>query len=63
MAWRWDKLSTTGYGWEGEGQQRVMCSVPAESKLIDHTEQPLHKLNMSTAIKMAGGTSQSAMTE
>ena len=57
-----DKLGTTGYGWTGDGEQRVLCSIPSEQKLIEHQEHALHQLNMTDAMKRAGGASQSDAT-
>ena len=40
-----DKLSTTGYGWTGQGEGRLMNPIPSEQKLIDHEDSPMHKFN------------------
>ena len=44
-----DKLSTTGYGWVGEGESRVLGQIPSEQKLKEHASHPLHKFNVANA--------------
>ena len=38
-----DKLSTTGYGWTGQGEERLLNPIPSEQKLIEHEKSPLHQ--------------------
>ena len=57
-----DKLSTTGYGWTGQGEGRLMNPIPSEQKLIDHENSPLHKFNMLNTEKMATGMMDGTLT-
>ena len=50
-----DKLSTTGYGWTGQGEERLLNPIPTVQKLIQHENSPLHRLNVTNAEKMAVG--------
>lgn len=50
-----DKLSTTGYGWTGQGEERLLNPIPSVQKLIEHENSPLHRLNVTNAEKMAAG--------
>ena len=40
-----DKFSTTGYGYEGEGESRVLVPIPASQKLKHHDAKDQHKQN------------------
>jgi hypothetical protein len=50
-----DKLSTTGYGWTGQGEERLLNPIPTVQKLIQHENSPMHRLNVTNAEKMAAG--------
>ena len=50
-----DKLSTTGYGWTGQGEERLLNPIPTVQKLIQHENSPLHRLNVTNAEKKAAG--------
>jgi len=50
-----DKLSTTGYGWTGQGEERLLNPIPTVQKPIQHENSPLHRLNVTNAEKMAVG--------
>jgi hypothetical protein len=55
-----DKLSTTGYGFIGEGEERVMAPVPSEQKLATHEGLEHHKYNLRISKQKKSGTSQAA---
>ena len=56
-----DKLSTTGYGWTGEGDERVCVPIPAAQKLTRHQrpDEP-HDLNVKRAEEAKSGKAESA---
>ena len=45
-----DKLSTTGYGYVGKGDDCVLVPVPSRQKLEEHAGRSQHKLNMKTVV-------------
>ena len=52
-----DKLSTTGYGWIGEGAERVLAPVVSLQKLLLHESTEAHKINMQKCTVFARPTS------
>ena len=48
-----DKLST-GYGFTGEGESRVMVSVPSSQKLVLHEKKDQHKNNVTRVVAQRG---------
>ena len=57
-----DKLSSTGYGFVGEGADKVMAPIPTRQKLQEHESRQQHQYNVRVAAEMASGKSQAAVT-
>ena len=55
-----DKLST-GYGYEGSGEVKLLVPIPSSQKLSIHDSHPRHKLNIEMNQKLAQGASQAAV--
>jgi hypothetical protein len=56
---RADKLSTKGYGYIGEGAERVLQPIPSRQKLVEHDGSEEHKLNFEKADPLGGKQSTS----
>lgn len=52
-----DKLSTTGYGHEGEGDDRMIVPITSLQKLTNHEKKDHHKQNVERQAAAEGGGS------
>ena len=50
-----DKLSSTGYGFIGEGAERTLVPIPTEQKLKEHAARDQHKYNVRQATEEVAG--------
>lgn len=57
-----DKLSSTGYCFVGEGEERKMAPIPSEQKLKEHEAKSQHKHNMRQAELMKAGGQQQGVS-
>ena len=57
-----DKLSTEGFGFTGEGDERTANAIPSKQKLTNHEGKDSHKYNAKNDSAVRGGTSKAAIT-